>query len=196
MRKLLDAAMTVFDKRGYHAARVDDIVKVARTSHGTFYLYFANKEDLFRALVGDVVAEMNAVSETLGPIGPDEAGYQELRAWLGRFADVYWRYAPVIRAWTEAATTDDSEFGPLGASVAEGFGRTLGRRVREAPPIPGIDPRIGTLALVAMIERFHYYVLWRRLDIDREVALDGLATIAHVGLFGGPHPPRTNRRNG
>ena len=42
MRKLLDAGMTVFERRGYHAARVDDIVKVARTSHGTFYLYFAN----------------------------------------------------------------------------------------------------------------------------------------------------------
>src|SRR5215469_17737456 len=51
MRKLLDAAMVVFNRRGYHAARVDDIVKVARTSHGTFYLYFSNKEDLLRALV-------------------------------------------------------------------------------------------------------------------------------------------------
>ncbi len=196
MRKLLDAAMTVFDKRGYHSARVDDIVKVARTSHGTFYLYFANKEDLFRALVGDVVAEMNEVAETLGPIGPDQSGYNELRSWLGRFADVYWRYAPVIRAWTEAATTDDTEFGPLGASVTAGFGRTLAKRVREAPPMAGVDPRVATLALVAMIERFHYYILWQRLDIDREVALDSLATIAHVGLFGGQKPQRSGRRNG
>ncbi len=63
MRKLLDAAMVVFARRGYHAARVDDIVKVARTSHGTFYLYFSNKEDLLRALVteaGDVVAALDS----------------------------------------------------------------------------------------------------------------------------------------
>src|SRR5438094_8651889 len=79
MRKLLDASMVVFEKRGYHAARVDDIVKVARTSHGTFYLYFANKEDLFRALLADVAEEVRALSETLGPIGPDENGYRELR---------------------------------------------------------------------------------------------------------------------
>src|SRR5919206_1350869 len=84
MRKLLDAAMVVFEKRGYHAARVDDIVKVARTSHGTFYLYFANKEDLFRALLIDVAEEVAALADTLGPIGPDEAGYRELRGWLGR----------------------------------------------------------------------------------------------------------------
>src|SRR5947209_1766891 len=72
MRKLLDAAMVVFDKRGYHAARVDDIVKVARTSHGTFYLYFANKEDLFRALLRDVADEMTALADSLGPVGPDQ----------------------------------------------------------------------------------------------------------------------------
>src|SRR6266513_4569709 len=72
MRKLLDAAMVVFDKRGFHAARVDDIVKVAKTSHGTFYLYFANKEDLFRTLTADVAEEMTELLESLGPITPAE----------------------------------------------------------------------------------------------------------------------------
>src|SRR5438132_13598406 len=69
MRKLLDAGMTVFERRGYHAARVDDIVKVARTSHGTFYLYFANKADLFRALVTEAAEEMAAHAASLGEVG-------------------------------------------------------------------------------------------------------------------------------
>src|SRR6185503_19557856 len=51
--RLLEAGARVFAERGYHAARVDDVVKAARTSHGTFYLYFSNKEDLFRALAID-----------------------------------------------------------------------------------------------------------------------------------------------
>src|SRR5713101_6790901 len=89
MRKLLDAGMTVFAAPGYHAARVDDIVKVARTSHGTFYLYFSNKEDLFRALALDVASEMTTLAESLGAVDPGEAGYQELRSWLGRFATLY-----------------------------------------------------------------------------------------------------------
>ena len=70
MRKLLDAAMVVFARRGYHAARVDDIVKVARTSHGTFYLYFSNKEDLLRALVGEAGEVVAALDDALGPVGP------------------------------------------------------------------------------------------------------------------------------
>src|SRR2546421_5870698 len=102
MRKLLDAAMAVLEKRGYHAARVDDIVKVARTSHGTFYLYFANKEDLFRALLIDVAEEMTTLADSLGDVRSDESGFTELRGWLGRFCDLYGHYGPVIRAWTEA----------------------------------------------------------------------------------------------
>src|SRR6059058_507932 len=102
MRKLLDAAMTVLEKRGYHAARVDDIVKAAKTSHGTFYLYFANKEDLFRALAIDVSDAMVALAESLGPVGPDRDGFAELHEWMGRFADLYRRHRAVIQAWTEA----------------------------------------------------------------------------------------------
>src|SRR6476619_4944936 len=67
MRRLLDAGMRVFADRGFHAARVDDIVRAARTSHGTFYLYFTNKEDLLRALATECAQEMDALAGGLGP---------------------------------------------------------------------------------------------------------------------------------
>ena len=74
MRKLTDAAMRVFAERGYQATRVDDIVRAARASHGTFYLYFANKEELFRALAAEVADEMRALAESLGPLEAGAAG--------------------------------------------------------------------------------------------------------------------------
>jgi AcrR family transcriptional regulator len=189
MRKLLDAAMVVFERRGYYAARVDDIVKVARTSHGTFYLYFANKEDLFRALVADVSEEMTVLARSLGPIGPDDEGYLELRAWLERFSDLYVRYGPVLRAWTEAET-DDSQLGLLGNEVTRSFSRYLIARVRESSADSTVNPEIATLALLAMIERFHYYLLSRNLELDHEEMLDTLTTIVHTGLFGGARVAR------
>src|SRR5689334_12702645 len=98
MRRLLDAALKVFAQRGYHAARVDDIVRVARTSHGTFYLYFANKEDLLRALAVDCAHEITDLANGIGAIGPDPEGREELRRFLGEWLAMYRRYGPVIRA--------------------------------------------------------------------------------------------------
>ena len=66
MRKLSDAGLRVFAERGYHAARVDDIVRAARTSHGTFYLYFANKEDLLRALAVECADSLFELADSLG----------------------------------------------------------------------------------------------------------------------------------
>jgi AcrR family transcriptional regulator len=183
--------MVVFDKRGYHAARVDDIVKVAKTSHGTFYLYFANKEDLFRTLTADVAEEMTGLSKSLGAIDAGDGGYRELRAWLGRFADIYEHYGPVIRAWTEAET-DGTEFGRIGTSVLNTFTRTLVDRIRESGGASELDPHVAALALVAMIERFNYYRLAREIKIDRDGMLDTTASIVHVGLFGGTR--KQNRR--
>ena len=54
-------------------------MKLAKTSHGTFYLYFANKEDLFRALAAEVADEMQALAESLGPLEPGPDGRAALR---------------------------------------------------------------------------------------------------------------------
>jgi len=184
LRRLLDAGMVVFERRGYHAARVDDIVKVARTSHGTFYLYFANKEDLFQALLADAAEEMAGLSEELGPISPARTGYVELRGWLARFIELYQRYRPVIRAWTESELPDAAP-GEMGDDLLGGLVTVLTAHLDQSELPPGVNPTVAALALVAMIERFSYYVASRDLKLDSDEALDTLAAILHVGLFGG-----------
>ncbi len=54
-KQILDAALAVFAERGLAAARLEDIAKRAGVSKGTIYLYFANKEELFRGVVRDTV---------------------------------------------------------------------------------------------------------------------------------------------
>ena len=184
MRKLLDAGMLVFERRGYHAARVDDIVKVAKTSHGTFYLYFSNKEDLFRALLADVARELTELAESLPDrIAPGAEGYAALREWLARFIEIYSHYGPVIRAWTEA-DVNDSDIGRLGEEVTGEFASALIGRL-SAAAVDVAHPQLAALAAIAMIERFNYYVVSRRIDADRDDILDTLATILHAGVFGG-----------
>lgn len=182
--RLCEAALVVFDERGYNAARVDDIVRRAKTSHGTFYLYFANKEDLFQALVAGVTEQMRELADELPPIAPTKAGYRELRSWLGRFYDLYEHYHPVIRAWTEL-NAQNGELARTGAFVLRRFIDQLVRRVREMTPAPVSDPETAALAMVSMIERSTFYAVVGMVRVPREDLLDNLASILHVGLFGG-----------
>ena len=48
---ILHAALEEFAASGYAAARLDDVAKRAGVAKGTIYLYFADKETLFRELI-------------------------------------------------------------------------------------------------------------------------------------------------
>jgi AcrR family transcriptional regulator len=53
--KILAAAFQVFAAHGYEAARIDDVARLAGIAKGTIYLYFRDKERLFRAVVRSLV---------------------------------------------------------------------------------------------------------------------------------------------
>jgi AcrR family transcriptional regulator len=50
-QELLSAALDLFVERGYAATRLDEVAARAGVSKGTLYLYFENKEELFKAVV-------------------------------------------------------------------------------------------------------------------------------------------------
>ena len=182
MNRLLEAGLLVFAERGYHASRVDDVVRAAKTSHGTFYLYFTNKEDLLRALAVDCAQELTKLADTIGPVTPDAAGRAELRLFLGRFLETYRRYGPVIRAWMEDQV-GEREIDRLGVKAFTAIGDRLGRRMREAGSGLAVSDEAAVGALMAMLERFSYAVASRRVMVDDDVVLDTLSTIVHRGFF-------------
>ncbi|MEY2424043.1 MAG: hypothetical protein QOI95_4110 [Acidimicrobiaceae bacterium] len=185
MAKLLDAGLLVLTERGYHAARVDDIVRVADMSHGTFYLYFANKEDLFRALASECATEMTALAATLGPITPDAAGRDELAHWLAQFLATYRRFGAVIRAWMEDQVVDP-ELMRVGLKAFAAINTNLRKRLDEASPSHLDDPQAATAAMLAMVERLAYFTSSRELGFDDAAIVDTLATMLHRGVFGAP----------
>lgn len=49
--QILARARDVFARKGYHQAKIDDIVAAAGVARGTFYLYFHDKKSIFEELV-------------------------------------------------------------------------------------------------------------------------------------------------
>ena len=111
MQKLLDAGLAEFDERGFQAVRVDDVVRRAKISHGTFYLYFSNKEDLFKALLSDALVDMAALTDEFPVVTRNDAGHAALRHWVSAFCDTYAAHASVIRILSQAEVVGEEVFG-------------------------------------------------------------------------------------
>jgi AcrR family transcriptional regulator len=69
-RLILDAACELFGTRGYQDTNIADIASRLGMGHGTFYRYFKNKRDIFDAVVGVVLARIDAVTESSNPAKP------------------------------------------------------------------------------------------------------------------------------
>jgi AcrR family transcriptional regulator len=102
VRKLLDAGIIEFEERGFVGVRVDDVVKRAGISHGTFYLYFANKEDLFKALLRDALHDMEIVAGDFPVVTSDGTGLAVLRLWVRKFSAAYAAHGTVLRTLVSA----------------------------------------------------------------------------------------------
>ncbi len=175
VRRLLDAGRDAITERGFPNVRVDDIVARADTSHGTFYLYFANKDDLLETLAREASEAVQSLADELPVITPDEGGLEKLRAWLDGFDSTYLQQGPVLRAWLEGQGEVDAPRQDIVTSLRA----ALAQRIRDNGRA-GLDADAAALALVAMIERFTFL----RGDGDRRAQLDTLASIAHRGVFG------------
>ena len=185
--RLLKAGLQVLAERGYHVARVDDVVRAAKTSRGTFYLYFDDKQDLFRTLASDAAEEMAALADDLGPIDAGPDGLAELRRFLHVFHDTYDRHGAVIRAWAENQV-DDKALIELGLATFGGIAAAVTERLREAAVQPVPDADVAATIFLATLERLVYFVTTRPLGLPADELLDELAGMLHRGLFGATVP--------
>jgi AcrR family transcriptional regulator len=182
MRNLLDAAMEAIDERGYHGTRVKDVVDIANTSHGTFYLYFSNKEDLIRALTIEATSEASslyAVTEAGSKL--DIESWDNLRQWVADYSALWSRYAPLFRSWTDLASIDPI-VGDQNRRMVAAHIHAMASRIASAGPTGDLDPEVAGMAVIAMLDRFHFMRDFMGEPTD-EAALDTLTTMVHRALF-------------
>lgn len=83
-RQMLDAAVEVFSRQGYHVASMDEISEVAGISKPMIYAYLGSKEDLFTACIRReterLVESITSVADVDLP--PDEQLWRGLRAFF------------------------------------------------------------------------------------------------------------------
>lgn len=85
-RQIIEGARAVFLTQGFDAASMNDIARAAGVSKGTLYVYFANKEELFEAIVEE---ECDAQAEGIFNLDPND---HDVEAVLTRVGIAYVKF--------------------------------------------------------------------------------------------------------
>lgn len=92
--QIIDVAIPVFARRGFHGASMNDVAEAAGVTKPVLYQHFASKQDLYLALIDDVGKRMiTAISKgTAGATdgkSQTELGFQAYFRWVAQDRDAF-----------------------------------------------------------------------------------------------------------
>jgi TetR/AcrR family fatty acid metabolism transcriptional regulator len=170
-RVILDAAVRVFARKGYHTSRVGDIAEEAGVAHGLLYHYFRSKEELletiFRETWRDVLNAVQAVQET------DESARDRL-AGVAKILLRAWRRDPDLVRVLVREVTRGSHLQKRIDEIDQAFAgleRIIARGQEEGEFRTDLDPRMVSYVFYGALEEILTgWVLGQLDDGDEQIA--------------------------
>jgi AcrR family transcriptional regulator len=201
--QILDCALAVFARKGFHETSVADICVRARVARGTLYQYFTDKRDVLAALIDRIVARVLDAVQQWAPfeLPPDAAWTEE-----DNVAFVEGRCRQIMDAVFANADT-----ASLILRMARGTGfvrKTLARidtqvvnaivadlrAAMDRGVVRLLDPQIVAEFIVGGIEKIVFQALddGRAIDVAR-IARE-IAVLVSRGILPGDHRPLPRSR--
>jgi TetR/AcrR family fatty acid metabolism transcriptional regulator len=189
-RLLLDAAVRVFARKGYHASRVGDIAEEAGVAYGLLYHYFGSKEEVLRTVFREtwraLIATIKSVEEAGDP--PTEQ--------LRKVAEILLRSWPrdpdLVRVLVLEVTRSQllpGEMDEIAASFAA-IQEIVERGQADGTIRADLDARLASYIFYGAVEELLTgWVLGRLPDSEADVA-SAERTLVEI-VTGGLAPDRT-----
>lgn len=150
--RILDGALDVFARKGYHRAIVDDIVRASGTSKGAVYHHFPNKEAVFVALVDDF-AELLA-SRLAAAVSARQGALDKVDAALTAVLTTFAANERLARLILLEAVSLGPAYQRKRAEVADRFAALIQGYLDDAVAdgsLPAVDTRVATLAWLGAV---------------------------------------------
>jgi TetR/AcrR family fatty acid metabolism transcriptional regulator len=170
-RLIIDAAVRVFARDGYHTSRVGDIAEEAGVAHGLLYHYFSSKEEvlatLFRENWGELLGRIEKVEQS------DEPADEQLRG-IAKILLRTWRNDPDLVRVMVREVARSSHLQEQVNEIGLGFAaiqRVIERGQQQGVFRADLDPRLASWIFYGGLEEILTGWVLRQLpDGDEEVA--------------------------
>jgi AcrR family transcriptional regulator len=154
-RQILDAAVRVFARRGFHACRVSDIADEAGVAYGLVYHYFSSKDEIIDTVF---LERWNVLLHVIAEV---DAGDRPVREKLGAIAsfivDSYHHDPDVMKVIIVEVTRAANSFGRTHLDKIREAYALIGEVVAKAQEAgelrPDVTPEFAALAFYGTIEQ-------------------------------------------
>jgi AcrR family transcriptional regulator len=183
-RQLLDAAVRVFARKGFHASRVGDIAEEAGVAHGLLYHYFESKDQVLEAVFHEnwsiLVARISSVEETDEPAADQirHIAAIVLRTWL-HLPDVV---RVVIQEFGRSQELSE-RIGELTLPI-DVLERVITRGIERGEFRQDVDPAFAATVVYGSIDELLTAWVLGRLPSDEEAVARAEQTLVEVTLRG------------
>jgi len=160
--RLLGAAEDIFSELGYHEASIVKITEAAGVAQGTFYLYFASKQEIFEELVRDLNRRVRHAMAEGAERGRTRAE-AELLGFKGYF-EFAAQHGALYRIIRQAEFVSPQTLHDHYETIASGYIAALGSAMEQGQVAP-MDPEVLAWALMGMGELVGMrWIVWEGAD--------------------------------
>jgi AcrR family transcriptional regulator len=195
-QELLAAALDLFVERGYASTRLEDVARRAGVSKGTLYLYFTNKEELFKAVVREnIVPALGEAEDIISTFEGHSADLMRcvMMGWWERLGAT--KASGIIKlVMAEAGNFPDLALFYQEEVIARSTKMMVSmfERAMERKEFRPIDVNVMTQVLIApmlmLITWKHSIGPCSQEALDPMVFLEAFLDMALHGLLAGPLP--------
>jgi AcrR family transcriptional regulator len=171
-QRLTEAALEVFDRQGYVAATIEDIVATAGASRATFYLHFKGKNEVVRAFLEEMTTESFEIYRSLD-VHASGFTWQDMRAWVTQTVTFWDRNRALVKAVGEAVAVEPD----LAEELVGAVERIVDVMTNYLESWSGVDrdaARLRATLLILQLDRFCFFWKVQGVEVKRNLALDAL----------------------
>jgi len=185
-QQILNVARDVFAKRGYHAAKIDDIVAAAKVARGTFYLYFEDKRAIFEEIVDRAFTRLGMVITRVDTQDPSRSVEEQVKDNVRRIVAVLLEDRATTKILLSDAVGLDPAFDRKLLVFYDEALKLIEESIREGQELGIVKPgnaRIQAVLAMGAMKEILYQVVMRDLDLDEDAIVAGLYELFSRGFL-------------
>jgi AcrR family transcriptional regulator len=185
-QQILNHARDVFAKRGYYAAKIDDIVTAAGIARGTFYLYFEDKRAIFEEIVDRVFTRLGMTILRVDPADPGRNVGSQILENIRRIVALLLEDRPTTKIMLSDAVGVDAAFDRKLLSFYDEVATLLEQALRDGQALgvvaPG-DTRMYAYLTLGALKELLYQVVMREWEIPEEKLVEEIFSFLKRGYL-------------